>query len=105
MHDGAPAYFSSAVRDILSNIYHGRWIITEGHTKWPSRSPDVSPLDFYLWGHLNTLAYAAPVDIKEAPHHRIVDAYQTICNYPGIIERMLRSMMRRVQACIEPHGG
>jgi hypothetical protein len=31
------------------------------------------------------LVYAAPVDNEEALHHRIVDACQTICNYPGFI--------------------
>jgi hypothetical protein len=38
--------------------------------------------------------YAAPVDNEEALHRRIVDACQTIGNYPGIFERMWRSMMR-----------
>jgi hypothetical protein len=51
------------------------------------------------------LAYAAPVDNEEALHHRIVDACQTIRNYPAIFERMLRSMMRCVEACIESRGG
>jgi hypothetical protein len=49
--------------------------------------------------------YAAPVDNEKALHHRIVDACQTICNYPGIFEHMRRSMMRRVEGCIESHGG
>jgi hypothetical protein len=26
--------------------------------------------------------YAAPVDNEDALHHRLVDACQTICNYP-----------------------
>jgi hypothetical protein len=60
-------------------------------------------LDFYLWGHPKTLVYAAPVDDKEPLHHRIMDACQTICNCPGIFEWMRRSMMLRVQACIESH--
>jgi hypothetical protein len=72
---------------------------------WPPRSPDLNPLDFYMWGHVTTLVYAAPVDNEEALHHRIENACQTICNYPGIFERLLRSMMRRVEACIESHGG
>jgi hypothetical protein len=55
-------------------------------------------------GHLKTLVYAAPVDNEEALHHRIVDACYTIRNYPSI-ERMRRSVMRRVEACIESHGG
>jgi hypothetical protein len=64
----------------------------------------LAPLDFYQWGHLKTLVYADPVDNEEALH-RIVDACQTIRNYPGIFERMGRSIMRRVEACTESHGG
>jgi hypothetical protein len=51
-----------------------------------------------------TLLYAVLVD-KEKALHRIVDACQTIRNYPGIFERMRRSMMKHVVACIESHGG
>jgi hypothetical protein len=38
----------------------------------------LNPLDFYLWGHLETLVYVAPVVNEEALHHRIVDACQAI---------------------------
>jgi hypothetical protein len=102
VHDGAPAYFSRAVRDVLSNTRHDRGIGAGGPTAWPPRSPDLNPLDFYLWGHLAIVVYAAPVDNEEA--HRIVDACQTTCNYPGIFARMWRPM-RYVEACIESHGG
>jgi hypothetical protein len=88
-----------------SNTYHYRWIGRGGPTAWPPRSPDLNPLDLYLWGHLETLVYAAPVDNEEAFHHRIVDACHSIRNYPGFFERMRQSMMRRVEACIESHGG
>jgi hypothetical protein len=40
------------------------------------------------------LVHLAPVDNKDAPHHRIAHACQTTRNYPGISERMRRSMMR-----------
>jgi hypothetical protein len=82
MHDGTPTYFSRAVRDVLNNTYHDRWIGKGGPTAWPPRSPDLNSLDSYLWGHLNTLVYAAPLDNKEALHHRTVDTRQTIHNYP-----------------------
>jgi hypothetical protein len=47
--------------------------------------------------------YAAPVDNEGT--HTIVDARQTVRNCPGISERLRRSMMRRVEACVESHGG
>jgi hypothetical protein len=52
-----------------------------------------------------TIVYAAPVDNEEALNHRTVVVCRTIRNYPGIFERMRRSMMRRVEGCIESHGG
>jgi hypothetical protein len=104
IRDGAPVHFSRAVRDVLNNTYHDRWIGRGGPSAWPPRSPELNPPDFYLWGHLKTLVYAAPVDNEKALHHRIADACQTIRNYPGIFARMRRAMMRRVEACIESHG-
>jgi hypothetical protein len=71
MHDVAPAHFSRAVRDGLNNTCHDRWIGREGPTAWPPSSPDLNHLDFYLWGHLKTLVYAAPVDKKETLHRRV----------------------------------
>jgi hypothetical protein len=105
MHDCAPAHFSRSLQDVLNNTYHDVWIGRGGPTAWPPRSPDFNPLDFYLWGHLNSLVYAAPVDNEETLHHRIVDACQTVRNYPGIFVRMRLSIMLRVEACIECHGG
>jgi hypothetical protein len=96
MHDGAVTHFSRAVRDVLNNTYRDGWIGRGGPTAWPPSSPDLNPLNVYLWGHLKTLVYAAPVDN---------DACQTIRNYPGILVQMPRSMMRRFEACIESHGG
>jgi hypothetical protein len=55
-------------------------------------------------GTPKTAVYAAPVVNEGALHHRSVDACQTIRNYPGIFGRMWRSMMRRVESCIESHG-
>jgi hypothetical protein len=105
MHDGAPAHFSRVVRGVLNNVYHVQWVGRGGPTTWPPRSPDLSPLVLYLWGHVKTLVYVAPVDNEEALHRHTVDACQTISSYPAIFERMRRSMIRGVEACIELHGG
>jgi hypothetical protein len=98
MHDGAPARFSRAVRDVHNNIRHGRWTSRGGHIARPPRSPNSNALEFYRWGNLRTLLCAAPVDNGEVLHRRIVDASHTIHNCPGIFERMQRFMLKRVEA-------
>jgi hypothetical protein len=48
MHDGAPAHFSHAVRDVLNNTSHDQQIHTGGPTAWRPHSTDLNPLDFNL---------------------------------------------------------
>jgi hypothetical protein len=50
-------------------------------------------------GTLKTLMYAAALDNEQSLHHRIVDACQTIRNYPGIFARMRRSVMSTYFKC------
>jgi hypothetical protein len=82
MHDVAPAQSSRAVRDVLSNTSYDQWTGIGGPIAGPSLPPDSNPLDFYLWGHIETPVYASPVENEETLHHRIVDACQTIRIYP-----------------------
>ena len=59
--DGAPAHFSLDVRHYLNNQFPDRWIGRGGPIRWAPRSPDLTPLDFYLWGHLKNNVYKSPI--------------------------------------------
>ena len=48
--DGAPPHWGSDVRRFLDAAFLNRWIGRDGPTPWPPRSPDITPLDFFLWG-------------------------------------------------------
>ncbi|KAJ4436304.1 hypothetical protein ANN_18935 [Periplaneta americana] len=63
LHDGAPAHFSRTARRYLDRKFPDRWIGRSGPIAWPPRSPDLNPLDFYLWGHLKSLVYSSPVPV------------------------------------------
>ena len=49
-HDGCPAHFRLDVREHLNSSFPDSWIGRGGPTEWPARSPDLTPLDFYVWG-------------------------------------------------------
>ncbi|KAJ4442536.1 hypothetical protein ANN_04123 [Periplaneta americana] len=49
-HDGASPHFDRRVRNRLNATFPDRWIGRGGPVPWPPRSPDLSPLDFFLWG-------------------------------------------------------
>lgn len=103
--DGAPAHFSLSVRQYLDETYPNRWIGRGGPVDWPARSPDLTPLDFGLWGHIKSLVYSSPVESEEDLLARILAACQTIQDMPGIFENMRRSLVRRCHLCINNRGG
>ncbi|KAJ4441977.1 hypothetical protein ANN_11841 [Periplaneta americana] len=55
--DGAPPHWSLIVREFLDTQFPGRWIGRGGPTRWPPRSPDITPLDFLLWGYVKNKVY------------------------------------------------
>lgn len=104
MHDGAPAHFSVGVRRHLNNQFGEQWIGRGGPVAWPPRSPDLNPLDFYLWGHLKDAVYTTPVNTVVELEERIYAAFQQVRHNPGICERVRGSMLKRIEGCIEQNG-
>ncbi|XP_058805571.1 kinesin-related protein 4-like [Phymastichus coffea] len=57
MHDGAPAHTAVNVRNYLDQVYGGHWIGNNGPVRWPARSPDLNPLDYFYWGTSKEAVY------------------------------------------------
>ncbi|EZA62615.1 hypothetical protein X777_07429 [Ooceraea biroi] len=105
MHDGAPAHFSRVARDHLNRNYGQRWIGRGGQVAWPPRSPDMNPLDFYLWGHVKSMVYRnAPNNIADL-RQRIIHGFEDIRRDPNVFQRVRDSFDRRIRACIRAEGG
>jgi hypothetical protein len=71
---------------------------------WPPRSPDLTPFDFYLWGHLKTVVYATPVNNAEDLWERVQIACQVIRDDNLVFERIRQSCVRRARACVQNGG-
>jgi hypothetical protein len=103
-HDGAPPHFSRNVREILDNQYPQRWIGRGGPHHWPARSPDLNPLDFFLWGHLKSLIYRRSINSEADLRVRIQEAFVSVTE-EMITNATTRSLLRRAQLCIQMNGG
>jgi len=66
-----------------------KWIGRDGLTPWPPRSPDITPLDFFLWGMLRTV-FSTPVQDIANLKARITDAFAKIT------EDMLENTCREI---------
>ncbi|PRD18050.1 UNVERIFIED_CONTAM: hypothetical protein NCL1_62174 [Trichonephila clavipes] len=84
--------------------FPGRWIGRGGPVNWPARSPDLSYLDFFLWGLMKSLTYASPVDSNEALVARIAVVAGEIREMPGVFANVQHSLCQRCETCIYADG-
>jgi len=78
MQDGAPPLFSCFVTDVLNERFPGAWIGRGGPMSWPPRSPDLSPLDFFLWGYNKNIVYAEKIRNIQHLQERITSVIETV---------------------------
>ncbi|XP_058810115.1 uncharacterized protein LOC131675223 [Phymastichus coffea] len=104
MHDGAPAHTAVNVRNYLDQVYGSHWIGNNGPVRWPARSPDLNPLDYFYWG-----------TSKEAVYHNgglndpndMIQRIQHHAQYlePEKIHAATHQIRRRSILCIQQQGG
>ena len=101
--DGAPPHNTRAVRECLNGYFGRQWIGLAGPRAWPPRSPDLTPLDFYLWGTLKNICYKEPPPDRENMIEIIRNACAAIREEELVQTRI--SMRRRLQCVVEKEGG
>lgn len=100
--DGAPAHFSTAVRQHLDHFFPGRWIGRSGPIPWPARSPDLTPMDFSVWGIVKEKVFSRRPGSVEELKHFITDAFHTLT--PALCQKICNSVSVRLQACASVEG-
>ena len=82
------------VRQFLSVTFPNRWIGRGRPILWPPRSPNITPMDFFLWGYVKDIVYKTKIrdinDLKE----RIIDAIATVDE--AMLERTLMEIEYRL---------
>lgn len=101
--DGAPAHYYQPVRDFLNEHFENSWIGREGYIRWPPRSPDLSPNDFFLWGYLKDKIYShTPHQDVDSLKDSIVAAVFDIT--PQILQNVRRAFYDRLGYCRAVNG-
>lgn len=95
--DGAGPHYGKNVRLFLNVQFPQRWIGRGGKIEWPARSPDLSPLDYFLWGHLKSRIYQTQPNTLDDLRHRILDEIQII--EPNVIRNAVAEFYYRIGYC------
>lgn len=101
--DGATCHTSRETIDLLQQHFPGRVISRNANVNWPPRSCDLTPLDFFLWGHVKSLVYKnKPRTIPDLKRN----IERTIRNIPrDMCERVVANWASRMHSVRRSRGG
>lgn len=96
--DGCPAHSTFIIRDFLNLHFPERWIGRHGPIHWPARSPDLTPMDFFLWGYLKQKVYKERIgnDVNGLKL-RITEAVREI--NVEMLHKVYKQFRKRVEDC------
>lgn len=100
--DGAPPHFLRAVRDFLNTVFPNRWIGRRGAIEWPPRSPDLTPLDYFLWGYLKSKVYINRPNNLQDLKDRITAEIAHISQQT--IRKVIEEFSFRIEYCLQVNG-
>lgn len=102
--DGAPAHNTLVVREYLQQIYGNNWFGTHSPTiQWPPRSPDLSVLDFFFWGHLKNEVYKHEINNVEELKTKIKECCKNI--QASMIKKATSTeILKRLSFCLSENG-
>ena len=64
--DGVSSHTALIVRHRLNELFPQRVVSLHHDVEWPPHSPDLTPLDFFLWGYIKSRVYQTPpADLEE----------------------------------------
>ena len=100
--DGAPPHTTQMVRDWLASKFGDRVISHKTDRPWPTRSPDLSPLDFWFWG-------VCLVELRRHPPSSMAELRATINSLArrmsrDEVKKAVNNVSKRAEACIAANG-
>ncbi|GBM99304.1 hypothetical protein AVEN_258405-1 [Araneus ventricosus] len=84
--DGSPPHYGNIVREFLYTTFPQRWIGSGAVMAWPPRSPDIAPLDFYLWDYVKQHVYSERINDINHLNQRITDVIRSVT--PDVLIRV-----------------
>lgn len=100
--DGTPAHYKANVRAWLDEKFPQRWIGRGGPISWPPRSPDLTPMDFSVWGIVKDQTYAIKPStmniLRETISHEMAKLDRAYC------QNTCRSVPDRLRHCMAVGG-
>ena len=100
--DDAPAHFAKSIRSWLNNKLDNRWIGRGGSISWAPRSPDMTSLDFFLWGYIKNNVYKNNLKDLDDLKIKIIQEIRSI--EKETLKNVFSEFEKRLSFCISVEG-
>ena len=97
--DNATAHTARASLAAIQNVFEDR-VISRG--RWPARSPDLNPCDFFLWGYLKAKVYGNNPHTIDELKNNITNMIQSIPD--EMLCNVYDNFIKRTQCCLMEDG-
>ena len=100
VQDGAPVHRARAVTAWLNELFGNRMVSLEQKHKWPPPFPDLTPLNFFLWGYIKGDVFkTSPANIDEL-RERFANEFVAF-RRTRTAKRAIRDMRTGAMRCVE----
>ena len=100
--DGAPPHYATVVRNLLDETFPDKWIGRRGPIEFPPRSPDITPMDFFVWGVIKNSVYSRKPRSVEDLRQFVIDAFANLDR--DLCTKVCHSVVSRCRECIKAEG-
>jgi len=100
--NACPLHTSRLVRAALNVMFLNKWIDKYGPINYPSRSSDLTVLDYYFWGKIKDLIYHERPTTRDNMIRRISKTIRSL--RAEEILRAINCFQNRVDVCIAENG-
>ena len=102
--DGAPAHTAHTTIELLQRTFGDQIISRNCEFRWPARSPDLTPPDFFLWGTLKLRIKARKpktiTELKEFLQEEVAE----INNNKALLASVFDNFEKRLRLCVQSGG-
>jgi len=102
MQDGAPPHTAHDTITLLKTIFKRRLVALGTDVEWAPHSPDLNPLDFWLWGAAKEAVYRFRPDNLDFLKQRVAEYLRQIP--PETFRKVRDNFKIRVRACLRRQG-
>ena len=101
--DGATAHTARATMDLLRQIFGERIISRNSEIVWPSRSPDLTAPDYFLWGYLKERVYVNKPQTIQQLKDNIRAEIRAL--QPETLTAVMENSVEKAHLCEAENGG